>query len=201
MDECSDGLDDKAKNMINTVVRNAVKMGQLIDQLLAFSNLGRKEIQKRSVNMKNLAKEVLDEIDKLSPIKNVKVEIDDLPAAVCDYELIRQVFLNLLSNAVKFSANSERPRLKIGSCQKDGRTIYYVKDNGVGFDMKYLDKLFGVFQKLHEPQRYEGTGAGLAIVKRIVEKHGGEVWAEGKVNKGATFYFSLSKKASPAKKH
>jgi PAS domain S-box-containing protein len=194
MDECDDRLNEKEKTMLNTVVGNAVRMGHLIDQLLAFSSLGRKEIQKRSVNMKDLARDVLEEMGKLSPLENVKIKVGSLPSAVCDYELVRQVFVNLLSNAIKFSASSEKPSLEIGSFKKDGRVIYFVKDNGVGFDMKFLDKLFGVFQKLHEPQQYEGTGAGLAIVKRIVEKHGGEVWAEGKVNEGATFYFSLSKK-------
>jgi PAS domain S-box-containing protein len=194
MEECDERLSEKEKAMLHTVISNAVKMGQLIDQLLAFSSLGRKEIQRRPVNMRGLCKKVLEELGKMTSLRNVTVRIGQLPTAVCDYELVRQVFINLLSNAIKFSASSKKPVLEIGSMKKDGRIVYYVKDNGVGFDMKFFDKLFGVFQKLHEPQKYEGTGAGLAIVRRIVEKHGGEVWAEGKVNNGATFYFSLSKK-------
>lgn len=187
-------LDEEGKDLLNTISEESIKMGQLIDDLLAFSRLGKKEIEKTSVDMTVLAKEVADEVVKLSQEKyNAKVVVDNLLPSACDKTLIRQVFVNLLSNALKFSHTNPNPVIEIGSTDQKDAVVYSVKDNGVGFDMKFYDKLFGVFQRLHSPEEFTGTGIGLAIVKRIIVRHGGKVWAEGKVNEGATFYFSLPK--------
>lgn len=185
-------LDDEGKNLLNTITAEASRMGQLIDDLLAFSRLGKKEIQKAKVGMTELAKEVVNEILKLEAEKyKAIITIDQLPSADCDRVLIKQVFVNLISNALKFSSQNPEPAIHIGSYPEPDSIVYYIRDNGVGFDMKFYDKLFGVFQRLHNPDEFPGTGIGLAIVKRIIIRHGGKVWAEGKVNQGATFYFSL----------
>lgn len=187
-----DQLGEEGKGLLKIVSDEAIRMGQLIDDLLAFSRMRRKEIEKSNVDMTVLAKEAVNESLKLNEEKyKAKIILNDLPPARCDGALIRQVWVNLVSNALKFSSKNPEPKVEIGSYPKDGFNVYYVKDNGVGFDMKYYDKLFGVFQRLHSSQEFEGTGIGLAIVKRTVSRHGGEVWAEAKVNDGAKFYFSL----------
>ena len=188
----SSNIDEEGKSLLSTITGEAIRMGQLIDDLLAFSRLGKKEIQKAKVNMTDLAKEVVNEIIKINEQNyQAKITIDNLPTAECDRGLIKQVFVNLIGNALKYSFQSTSPTIQVGSYLEGNSTIYYVKDNGVGFDMKFYDKLFGVFQRLHNPADFSGTGIGLAIVKRIIIRHGGKVWAEGKVNNGATFYFSL----------
>ncbi|MES2395130.1 MAG: PAS domain S-box protein [Bacteroidota bacterium] len=187
-------FDEEGKDLLNTITKESIKMGQLIDDLLAFSRLGKKEIEKTTVDMTALAKEVVDEVLKLSEEKyKAKISVGNLLPSACDKTLIRQVFVNLLSNALKFSHTKPNPVIEIDSKDENDAVVYYVKDNGVGFDMKFYDKLFGVFQRLHSPEEFTGTGIGLAIVKRIIIRHGGKVWAEGKVNEGATFYFSLPK--------
>jgi light-regulated signal transduction histidine kinase (bacteriophytochrome) len=165
-------------------------MGQLIDDLLAFSRLGRKEIQKTSVNMVMLVNAVLVDIGKSIP-HHAEIKLHLLHSAPADRALINQVMFNLLSNAVKYSSKTERPLIEIRSVKEKDEVIYSISDNGTGFDMLYVNKLFGVFQRLHTSQEFEGTGVGLAIVKRIIDKHGGRVWAEAELGKGATFYFSL----------
>ncbi len=185
-------LDDEGKNLLNTISEEATRMGRLIDDLLAFSRLGKKEIQKAKIDMTELAKEVINEILKLEAEKyKAIITIDQLSSADCDRVLIKQVFVNLISNALKFSFQNPEPAIHIGSYSEPNSIVYYIRDNGVGFDMKFYDKLFGVFQRLHNPDEFPGTGIGLAIVKRIIIRHGGKVWAVGKVNQGATFYFSL----------
>lgn len=183
-------LDDEGKRLLGVIQYNTKRMGTLIDDLLAFSRLGRKDIQKSVVNMKELCQGVMIELSKAVK-HNAEVRIGDLHAAMADYSLISQVMANLISNAVKYSSKAQNPIVEITSEQKDGAIIYTVKDNGTGFDMKYVHKLFGVFQRLHTQEEFEGTGVGLAIVQRIVHKHGGEVGAESQLGKGATFYFSL----------
>jgi len=166
-------------------------MGQLIDDLLAFSRLGKKEVQKTTVDMTALAQSTFQELkDSMSSIKG-KVVIHPLPPAHADYSLMRQVYANLISNAIKYSQPKENPLVEIGSVIENNETIYFVRDNGVGFDMQYYDKLFRVFNRLHREEEFEGTGVGLAIVKRIITRHGGRVWGEGEVGKGAIFYFTL----------
>jgi len=191
-DDYNPKLDAEAKRFIDNIKYNATKMGMLIDDLLAFSRLGRKEIQKSNIDMNELTKEVLVDINK-SIAHNAEIKIGNLHSAKVDYSLMRQVMFNLISNAVKYSSKKEHPLVEIFSKEKNGEIIFSVTDNGVGFDIRYVDKLFGVFQRLHSQKDFEGTGVGLAIVHRIIAKHRGKIWAEGKVNEGATFYFSLPK--------
>jgi light-regulated signal transduction histidine kinase (bacteriophytochrome) len=165
-------------------------MGALIDDLLAFSKLGRKDLDCSFENMNELVEGVVREMNKSNPNK-AQITINDLIPAKVDYGLIHQVWLNLLSNAIKYSSKKERSHIEISSQKKDKEIIYSIKDNGVGFNMKYVDKLFGVFQRLHRVDEFEGTGVGLAIVQRIISKHKGRVWAEAEPDKGATFSFSL----------
>jgi PAS domain S-box-containing protein len=186
-------LDPEAQRLLGVIDQNTRRMGQLIDDLLAFSRLGRQDLAAGRVDMTALTRLVADEIRRTEGERNghVEITIGALPAAQGDRALLQQVISNLLHNAVKFTRGRPNPRIEVGSRPDGKQTVYYVKDNGAGFDARYMDKLFGVFQRLHSTEEFEGTGVGLAIVKRIVQRHGGRVWAEGKVNEGATFYFSL----------
>jgi two-component system sensor histidine kinase/response regulator len=184
-------LDAEAQRMMNSVMRNTERMGQLIDDLLAFSRLGKKELLITKVNMTDLARNAWNEINSTTPSAKVNLTVNNLLPAMADRSLISQVLSNLVSNAVKYSGKKDNPVIEVSSTEKDGELIYCVKDNGVGFDMKYYDKLFGVFQRLHSNAEFEGTGIGLALVKRIITRHGGRIWAEGEPDKGAAFYFSL----------
>lgn len=193
-DEYGPKLDDDARKMMQSVMANAKKMGQLIDDLLAFSRLGKKDLQKTEVDMNELVQLVLSEIKKSQDVTKTEIKLDNLPQAWGDASLLHQVFTNIISNAVKYSSLVEKPVVEIGGKEEKDETIYYVKDNGAGFDMKYYDKLFGIFQRLHDSHEFEGTGVGLALVKRIIVKHDGRVWAESEVGKGSTFYVALKKK-------
>ncbi len=184
-------LDAEAQRMMNSVMRNTERMGQLIDDLLTFSRMGKKELQLTKVNMTDLARNAWNEINSTTPSEKVNMVVSPLLPAVADRGLMSQVLSNLVSNAVKYSGKKENPVIEVSSTEKNGELIYCVKDNGVGFDMKYYDKLFGVFQRLHSNAEFEGTGIGLALVKRIVTRHGGRIWAEAEPDKGAAFYFSL----------
>jgi signal transduction histidine kinase len=186
-------LDDEARRLIGVVRENTRKMGQLIDDLLTFSRLGRNPIAATSINMEALARSALAEIDAPAAAGRARIEIHALPEAWGDPAPIKQVWINLLSNAVKFSGKREQPVIEVSGRKNAAEIVYCVKDNGVGFDMKYYDKLFGVFQRLHGNDEFPGTGVGLAIVRRIVSRHGGRAWAEGKMGEGAAFYFSLPK--------
>lgn len=174
-------------------------MQQLIDDLLTFSQLDNRKIKVLEVNMGELAKSVFDELGDLVPGRTLVLK--PLPQVRADKAMIRQVFVNLLSNAFKFTKSKGHGVIEIGGVAKEEKIVYYVKDNGIGFDMQDANKLFNVFQRLHNPDEFEGTGVGLAIVKRIINRHGGWVWAEGRVNEGATFYFSLplERPSSPKK--
>jgi PAS domain S-box-containing protein len=183
-------LDKEGMRLLKKVQENAGKMGRLINDLLAFSRLGRKEINKSSVKMDVLINDVLREMEKATTHK-AEVKIEKLHPVMADYALIVQVMTNLISNAIKYSSKKENPVIKVSSYKKDNEIVYSVNDNGAGFEMEYVNKLFGVFQRLHRADEFEGTGVGLAIVQRIITKHGGKVWAEGEPDKGATFYFSL----------
>jgi signal transduction histidine kinase len=183
-------LDDEGRRMLNIISQSASRMGLLIDDLLNFSRLGRKQLLVHHVDMNTLVHDILkDQAKFLSHISHIS--IDKLDNAYCDNSLIRQVWINLISNAIKYSSKNQAPRIYISSKRKNNDIIYCIKDNGVGFDMKYADKLFGVFQRLHNMDEFEGTGVGLALVHRIISKHGGRVWAEAEVDKGASFCFSL----------
>jgi PAS domain S-box-containing protein len=188
-------LDDEAKRLLGNIQYNAKKMSTLIDDLLAFSKLGRKEVQKLKIDSDALVKNVLEEINT-STSYHAAIQINSLPAADADYALLHQVWINLISNAIKYSSKKEKPEIIIGSTETENEIVFFVKDNGAGFNMKYAEKLFGIFQRLHKPTEFEGTGIGLAIVQRIITKHGGRIWAEAEINKGATFYFTLPKKTN-----
>ena len=168
-------------------------MRKLIDDLLVFSRLGSQEIKKEYVAMGQLATEVCAELKQAAPNRNIECTIQELADSRGDKDTLRLVWTNLLSNAIKYTGPRERAAIEVGSKDEKESIVYYVKDNGVGFDMKDVNKLFNVFERLHSVEEFEGTGMGLANVKRIVERHGGTVWAEGKVGEGATFYFALPK--------
>ena len=184
-------VDEEGKETIRVILRNSKKMGELIDELLAFSKLGKTALNCRKTDINSLVQDVVDEFVLSDSEKKIQVQLQPLPPANADAILIKQVWVNLISNAIKYSGNNPKIEIEIGSYTEDGKNIYYVKDHGVGFDMQYYDKLFGVFQRLHSQQEFEGTGVGLAIIQRIVQKHNGQVWAKAKLNEGATFYFSL----------
>lgn len=191
MEEHPLNTDVQATQLMNNIIQNAQRMGQLIDDLLAFSKIGRKEVLKGTVNMNELVGSVLTELTKMFAMDKVRTVVHDLHPVQADASLMKQVFVNLIGNAVKYSRLTDNPIVEIGSYVELNSNTYFVKDNGVGFDMKYYDKLFGVFQRLHSDHEFEGTGVGLALVYRIVLKHGGNVWAESEPGKGATFYFRL----------
>ncbi len=186
-------LGEDGKRIVENINYYANKMGMLIDGLLSFSRLGKKELQKTEIDMNKMVKVILEEFGKLIP-KNTKVIVGKLHNLVADYTLMHQVMFNLISNAIKYSSKKDKPVVEIYSEEHNGEIVFTVKDNGVGFDMKYEDKLFGVFQRLHSTEEFEGTGVGLAIVQRIIAKHKGKVWAEGKVNEGAVFNFTANEK-------
>jgi PAS domain S-box-containing protein len=191
LEEYDDKYDAEGKRLLNIIRSNTQKMGELIEDLLALSRLGRKEIEVADIDMAGLVKKLFDELGFDTDKRRVEFSIKHLPSARGDEGMIRQVFANLLLNAVKFTKPRETAVIEIGGYNEDSKNIYYVKDNGVGFDMRYKDKLFGVFQRLHNGEEFEGTGIGLAIVQRIISRHSGTIWAEGKINEGATFYFAL----------
>jgi light-regulated signal transduction histidine kinase (bacteriophytochrome) len=190
-EEYSEELDLDGIKFIHSIIRNSKKMGELIDDLLAFSKLGRKEITFSGINMNALIKSIREELLADSDERMAEFIVDTLPPAKGDQSLIKQVWINLISNAIKYSKNKPKTKIEIGAYEKDNLIVYYIKDNGAGFDMQYYDKLFGVFQRLHSPEEFEGTGIGLAIVQKIVSRHNGTVWAESKLNEGTSFYFSL----------
>lgn len=182
--------DEDTRRMLEKIKYNASRMGTLIDDLLDFSRLGRKEVRRHMVDNNAIVQQVMTEMAQITP-PNARIMLAPLPDVYADPSLIKQVWVNLISNAFKYSAGKEVQEIEIAFA--DG--AYYVRDNGAGFDMRYMDKLFGVFQRLHTSREFEGTGIGLAIVRRIIEKHGGRIWANAEVDKGATFYFTLPKMA------
>jgi signal transduction histidine kinase len=184
-------LPDEAQHYLKIVDNGGQHMGQLIDDLLTFSRLGRMELRKQPVATADLVRQVLADLQAEKSGRQVEITLGDLRPCRAEPSLLRQVFVNLLQNALKYSSNREVAHIEVGCRERDGEQVYFVKDNGVGFDMQYAQKLFGVFQRLHRAEEYEGTGVGLAIVQRIVDRHGGRVWAEAALDQGATFYFTL----------
>jgi len=195
-ERCGDKLDEESNRVLGKIIENTQRMETLIKDLLAFSQLGRRPISAAEIDMDALAREVIDELRSAPGQRVPQCVLKPLPAGWGDRSLIRQVWLNLLSNAIKFTGAKEAPSIELGGSSEDTRNVYYVKDNGAGFDMRYYDKLFGVFQRLHSAREFPGTGVGLAIVQRVVARHGGRAWAEGKVGEGATFYFALPRPVS-----
>ena len=187
----SSGLDQKSNHYILMMLESAKRMGNLIDDLLAFSRIGRAETQKTRVSLAQLVRDALTEVRQDTDGRNIVWKIGALPDFYGDRSMLRLVLVNLISNAIKFTRTRTQPEIEIGCSEGNGNElVVFVRDNGVGFDMKYVNKLFGVFQRLHRSDEFEGTGIGLATVQRIIHRHGGKVWAEGMVDSGATFYFS-----------
>jgi PAS domain S-box-containing protein len=190
--EDATGLDERMMRNVKTIARNANRMSQLIDDLLNFSRLGRTQIKVADVDMRIIVEQVLEEFQSADMIKNTKIHVHDIESARGDSSLIKQVWVNLLSNAIKYSSKKENAIVEVGMVSNSRTPTWYVKDNGAGFSMEYSSKLFGVFQRLHKQDEFEGTGVGLALVQRIISRHGGNVWAESILNEGATFYFTLT---------
>ena len=195
----SDQLPGEAKKYINTITDSAKKMGKLIDDLLSFSRTGRSELNKSNLDMNSVIEDALVQIKLNAADRKIEWIIPRLPVANGDYNLLRMVWSNLLDNAVKYTRNKEKAVIQIGSKEERTETVFFIKDNGAGFDMKYAQKLFGVFQRMHSDKEFEGTGIGLANVRRIILRHGGQTWAEAEPDNGAAIYFSLPKETKNTK--
>ena len=191
-EDYEDTFDAEARRITGNILSNVKMMGRLIDDLIAFSRLGKREVTRRNIDMKALAESCVTELLAIWPEEKFSIVIGDLPVRQGDEDLVKQVWLNLVGNAFKYSSQIAEPLIEIGGYNGPGGDVYFVRDNGAGFDMKYADKLFKVFQRLHSQEEFEGTGVGLALVKRIIDKHKGRIWAEALPGKGAAFYFTLS---------
>ncbi len=187
----SEDLDDDAKLYFSEIIRNVKKMGDLIDNLLDFSRLSKQNFFPVSVSVEEIVRDIISEQNNLEPEREITVDVQDLPPIKGDKNMLKQLFFNLISNAFKYTGKREHAVIEIGSYLEAAQQVYYVRDNGAGFDPRYYNKLFGVFQRLHSSNEFDGTGVGLAIVQKIVSKHNGKVWADGKVGEGACFYVSL----------
>lgn len=187
-------LDADGKEAMDEIISNSKRMGELIDNLLEFSRIGKLDVSLVNVNMRELVDAIIAELKRAEPNRTINIIINELPNAKGDRNMLKQVFLNLIGNAFKYSSKKDAATIEIGGAEEQGSYVYYVTDNGAGFDMQYYQKLFGVFQRLHSNNEFEGTGVGLALVQRIVLKHGGKVWATGQVNEGACFYVALPNK-------
>jgi light-regulated signal transduction histidine kinase (bacteriophytochrome) len=187
-----ESLDAEAQRKLSIISGQAARMGTLIDDLLAFSRLGRKALKPASLDMAQMARQSFDRLNHDGDV-HPEIRIGKLPAATADASLLEQVWSNLLSNAIKFSSKKDKPVVEVGAISEESENIYFVRDNGAGFDPRYTSKLFGVFQRLHGEVEFPGTGVGLALVHRIISRHGGRVWADGQPGDGATFHFSLPK--------
>jgi signal transduction histidine kinase len=192
LEDYADKLDEEGRRKLGVIRSESQRMGRLIDDLLAFSRLGRQPIEPVGIDMHAMARSVFDELAACDPSRNLRLDLQPLPPARGSEALIRQVWVNLIGNAVKFTRQLDPGEIEIGSRPGgDGEQLYYVKDNGAGFDMRHANKLFGVFQRLHTQEEFPGTGVGLALVQRIVHRHGGRIWAESELDRGAAFYFTL----------
>jgi light-regulated signal transduction histidine kinase (bacteriophytochrome) len=191
LSRCRGDLNEKGRHYVDTIAASARQMGVLIDDLLQFSRTGRSEMDLAPVDMNQVLREALSQVREDCAGRSIEWQIGDLPQVRGDYALLRQVWANLLGNAVKYTRDRDPARIGVGSREGNGEVVFLVSDNGVGFDMQYAGKLFGVFQRLHRQEEFEGTGIGLATVARIVTRLGGRIWAEAEPGKGATFFFSL----------
>jgi signal transduction histidine kinase len=189
-------LDEKSRHYLKVITEAGKKMGDLIDGLLAYSQLGRTELIKTRIDFNRLVRDIVQKLAEETKGRVIEWDIAPLPTLVGDAGMLRQVMVNLIANALKFTQPRSRTRIEIGTLDKADETLIYVRDNGVGFDIRYVNKLFGMFQRLHSAEEFEGTGVGLANVQRIIVRHGGRVWAEGEVDSGATIWFSLPKTES-----
>jgi len=191
LEEYSSRLPAEGQHYLERVRNGGQRMGELIDDLLAFSRLSRQPLNRQPVDTAGLVREVLEELNPAANNRLIETRVAELPSCLADAALLKQVWVNLISNAVKYTRGRNPAVVEIGCEGKNGEQIFWVRDNGVGFDMQYANKLFGVFQRLHRADEFEGTGVGLAIVQRIVHRHGGRVWAEAALGRGATFYFTI----------
>lgn len=191
VEDFTDSLDDEGRMYLGKIHRNVAIMREMIDDLLAFSRLGRQQIIEQRVMPVELARKSLQELRQEQEGRQIEIILAEMPVCVADPALLKHVYDNLLSNAFKYTRKREIARIEIGGQTEDRMNVYFVRDNGAGFDMRYADKLFGVFQRLHRADEFEGIGIGLAIVRRVISRHGGRVWAEASPDRGATFYFSL----------
>jgi light-regulated signal transduction histidine kinase (bacteriophytochrome) len=190
--ESGDRLSGESQRYLQVVTEASRNMGRLIDDLLAFSRMGREELKEERVDLDALLKECIESLESETRGRNIVWKLAPLPAVRGDRAMLRQVFANLLGNAIKYTGPRDPAEIEVGCAgDADDRRVLYVRDNGVGFDMQYADKLFGVFQRLHRADQFEGTGIGLANVRRIISRHGGRVWAEAEEERGAVFYFTL----------
>jgi light-regulated signal transduction histidine kinase (bacteriophytochrome) len=190
-------LPEEGRRDLQTIREGAQRMGTLIDDLLTFSRLSRTPLKKQTVDTGTLVRNVLEGLNSQREGREVEIRIGDLPKSQGDPALLNQVWVNLLSNALKYSRQRNPALIEIGCKREKDETVFFVRDNGAGFDMRYVNKLFGVFQRLHRADQFEGTGVGLAIVQRIIHRHGGRIWADAALNRGATFYFTL-KEGTPS---
>jgi signal transduction histidine kinase len=190
-DDYGPALDATARHYLKSVSDAAKNMGQLVDDLLKMGRLGRQELVRRPTNLNSLVESAMRDLQPECEQRQIDWRVAELPAVECDPGLMRQVFTNLLSNAVKYTRRREQAVIEVGQVVLDDGPAVFIRDNGAGFDLRYADKLFGVFQRLHRSEDFEGTGVGLATVQRIIQKHGGRIWAEAEVDKGATFFFAL----------
>ena len=184
-------LPEEGRRYLQTIREGAQRMGALIDDLLEFARLSQQALKKQTVDMDMLVRTALEELESSQQERQIEIRRGELPPCLGDPALLKQVWLNLISNALKYTRERKPAIVEIGCTQVNGVNTYFVRDNGTGFDMQYAPKLFGVFQRLHRVEDYEGTGVGLAIVQRVVHRHGGRVWAEAAVDRGATFNFTL----------
>jgi light-regulated signal transduction histidine kinase (bacteriophytochrome) len=191
LDEYAAQLPPEAQRYLDVVRANAQRMGRLVDDLLAFSRLRNAQLNREPLDLATVAREVIGELERDGTGRDVRFTIADVPSVHADRALLKQVLFNLLGNAVKFTRPRSPAEIELGAVEQDGVHSYFVRDNGVGFDMEYAGKMFGVFQRLHRDDEFEGTGVGLAIVHNIVTRHGGRVWAESAIDRGATIYFTL----------
>jgi light-regulated signal transduction histidine kinase (bacteriophytochrome) len=198
LDDHGNLLPEKGRNYLENIREGAKEMSVLIDDLLAFSHLIRKQLRRRKVDTRKLVQKVLAELRRERKGRKIDIQIVELPPCHADPTLLKQVWINLLSNALKYTRKREKAVVEIGCESSNGDDIYFVRDNGTGFNMRYADQLFGVFQRLHRVEEYEGTGVGLAIVQRIIHRHGGQVWANAIEGEGATFYFTVDGPQVPA---
>ena len=196
IEDYSKELSPEARDYLHRMIEGARNMSQLVDDLLNLARIGRTELKREATNLDQIVDEVIHELRPELENRHIEWQVEHLPVVECDRGLIKQVFANLISNAVKYTRRKDKAVIQVGTVKSvriDDQTALFVRDNGVGFDMKFSDKLFGVFQRLHRAEEFEGTGVGLATVERIIRRHNGHVWAEGELNKGATFYFTLGK--------
>jgi signal transduction histidine kinase len=190
-------LPDEGRGYLERIRNGGQRMGELIDDLLSFSRLSRQPVRRQHMNSAQMVREALDELKPQQNGRQIEMRIGALPPCEADPVLLKQVWVNLLSNAIKYSRDRQPAVVEVGCTRENNMDVFFVRDNGAGFDMQYANKLFGVFQRLHRSDEFEGTGVGLAIVQRIVHRHGGRVWAEGQINRGATFYFTIKGETNP----